>query len=69
MKFEQLLEKLKRLNLPSEQYAIFGSGPMAVRDLKEANDIDLIVTQNYNMINLKVDVMRRNLARLSLTIQ
>ncbi len=41
MKFE---EELKKLNLPLGQYAIFGSGPLAIRGLRENNDIDIIVT-------------------------
>ena len=34
-----------KLNLPVGSYAIFGSGPMAVRGIREANDIDLVVPQ------------------------
>lgn len=41
MKFE---EELKKLNLPLGKYAIFGSGPLAIRGLRENNDIDIIVT-------------------------
>lgn len=37
------LDELKALNLPAGQYAIFGSRPLAVRNLRDANDIDLIV--------------------------
>lgn len=36
-------EKIKRLDLPLASYAIFGSGPMAVRNIRSANDIDIIV--------------------------
>lgn len=54
MKFDQLLKKLKQLNLPEDQYAIFGSGPMAVRGLKEAKDVDLVVTQKlYDALKQK----------------
>ena len=41
----KFLDELKELNLPTGQYAIFGSGPLAVRNLRDANDIDLIVTK------------------------
>jgi len=37
------LNELKELNLPKESFAVFGSGPMAVRDMREINDLDLIV--------------------------
>ena len=30
--FKQLLEQLKKLNLPDSQYAIYGLGPMAARE-------------------------------------
>jgi hypothetical protein len=39
------IEELTGLNLPSGQYAIFGSGPLAIRNLRDAGDIDIIVTQ------------------------
>ncbi|HEC94326.1 MAG TPA: hypothetical protein ENI56_03120 [Candidatus Kaiserbacteria bacterium] len=40
------LDELKSLNLPQLQFAIFGSGPMAIRGIRESNDIDVIVKQN-----------------------
>lgn len=41
---KQLLKELKKLNFPSDQYAIFGSGPMGIRGLKEINDLDVVVS-------------------------
>lgn len=43
---EELFEKVKRLNLPIREYALFGSAPMGVRELKECHDIDIIVTED-----------------------
>lgn len=40
----ELFERVKELGLPAGSYAIFGSGPMAVRSLRECRDIDLVVT-------------------------
>ncbi len=40
-----LLAELDAIKLPAGEYAIFGSGPMAVRGWREANDLDVIVTQ------------------------
>jgi hypothetical protein len=40
----KFIEELKSLNLPLGQYAIFGSGPLAIRNLRDAGDIDIIVT-------------------------
>jgi len=30
--------------LPTDQYAVFGSGPLAIRNLRSNEDIDIIVT-------------------------
>ena len=40
-----LLEKVKELNIPKGEYAVLGSGPIAVRGLRDSKDIDLIVTE------------------------
>ncbi|GAF93599.1 unnamed protein product, partial [marine sediment metagenome] len=37
------LDELKRLDLPKDKYAIFGSGPLAIRGLRENRDLDIIV--------------------------
>lgn len=39
------LKELEKLNLPKNQYVIFGSGPLAIRGIRENEDIDLIVTK------------------------
>lgn len=41
-----LLARVKELKLPAGQYAIFGSGPMGVRGLRECKDIDVLVAEN-----------------------
>jgi hypothetical protein len=46
MDFEKLLDQLKTFLEKegiNEDYAIFGSGPLAVRKLRQANDLDVIV--------------------------
>ena len=42
---EELFQKVKELNLPIGEYALFGSAPMGVRGLRECHDIDIIVTE------------------------
>ncbi len=37
------LEELKSLDLPEGQYLIWGSGPLAIRGLREARDVDVVV--------------------------
>jgi len=44
MDLNDLLNQLQSLNLPSDQFAVFGSGPLGVRGLRPINDLDLIVT-------------------------
>jgi len=36
---------LREFHLPTDQYAIIGSGPLGIRNIKEIGDIDIIVTQ------------------------
>ncbi|MFA5899086.1 MAG: hypothetical protein WC829_08230 [Hyphomicrobium sp.] len=39
------LDELESLKLPVGKFAIFGSGPMAVRGIRESADLDIIVKQ------------------------
>lgn len=41
---KQLFDELRRLELPTGQYAVFGSGPMGVRGLREIGDVDVIAS-------------------------
>ena len=43
-KFEELLSELDKLKLPKDKYIIFGSGPLAVRGIRESKGLDIIVT-------------------------
>jgi hypothetical protein len=40
---KRLLKELKKFNLPPDQFAIFGSGPLGIRGLRKINDLDLVV--------------------------
>ena len=42
-----VIEEVKKLNFPIGQYVIVGSGPMAVRGLKKAHDLDIVVTREF----------------------
>ncbi len=44
--FQKLLNDFKKLNLPDRQYAVYGSGPLAVRDIRKAGDLDIVVLDN-----------------------
>jgi len=70
MKIEALLEELDRLNLPKGHYAITSSGVLAIRGIRKANDLDILVTpklwndlsQKYpNKINPPKDIKIGNL--------
>lgn len=45
MEYKELLQELKKLNLPLGEYAITSSGPLAVRGIRETADIDIIVSE------------------------
>ncbi len=40
-----IIQKIKELNLPNDQYVVIGSGTMAVLGIREANDIDISVKE------------------------
>ena len=44
---QELLDKLAELELPSDQYAIYGSGPLAIRGIREGRDLDVVVRDEY----------------------
>ncbi len=46
MKIDVLIDEVKRLNLPLGKYAVFGSAVMAIRGIREAPNIDVIVTND-----------------------
>jgi hypothetical protein len=41
---QEIIDKVKSLNLPAGEYVVFGAAPMAAAGLREANDIDFLVT-------------------------
>ncbi len=41
---QQIIEKVKTLNLPVDSYVVYGSCPMAVAGIREAGDVDMYVT-------------------------
>lgn len=46
IKYIEKLEILNALNLPKDQYLIWGSGPLAVRNIRDSHDIDIVVLKN-----------------------
>lgn len=43
MKIQKLLNELNLLALPKDSYAIFWSGPLGVRNIRESEDLDIVV--------------------------
>jgi hypothetical protein len=39
-----IFKKLQELNFPIGEYVLVGSGPLAARELREASDLDIAVT-------------------------
>lgn len=59
-KMRLLMDELKKLNLPSDEFSVFGSGPMAIRGLKEPGDMDIIVTENlWNKLKQKYELVKK----------
>ncbi len=40
---KEFFSDLNKLKLPKNKFAIFGSGPLAIRGIRESKDIDIIV--------------------------
>ncbi|MFM2357492.1 MAG: hypothetical protein RJA61_229 [Candidatus Parcubacteria bacterium] len=40
-----IFEEIHKLNFPSDQYIVVGSGIMAVKGIREACDLDIVVSQ------------------------
>lgn len=45
MKKEEIITKVQSLHFPENSYIVFGSGPLAVVGLREAQDIDFLVSE------------------------
>lgn len=41
---EGIIKKVKELGLPEGSFVVFGSCPMALADIRESSDIDMLVT-------------------------
>lgn len=46
MTFKERLEKFQEFGIPVSEYIIAGSGPMAIRGIREAQDVDVVVTEH-----------------------
>jgi hypothetical protein len=46
MTLNEIIEKVKQLNLPKNSYIVFGSCPLALAKLRDANDIDMLVSES-----------------------
>jgi hypothetical protein len=58
---QEKFNEIKKINLPINQYAITGSGPLGIRNLKKINDIDMIVSNSlWNDLALKYPVIEQN---------
>jgi len=42
---QEIVAKVKSLRFPKDSYIVFGSAPLAVVGVREANDIDLLVSE------------------------
>jgi hypothetical protein len=46
MAFKTDFRELKKLNLPASDFCIVGSGPLAIRKIRDTKDLDVIVTNH-----------------------
>ncbi|HEX8946818.1 MAG TPA: hypothetical protein VF829_01210 [Candidatus Paceibacterota bacterium] len=43
---QEMFQKVRELNLPIGTYALFGSAPLGIRNLKDCHDVDIVVTED-----------------------
>ncbi|MBI2595214.1 hypothetical protein HYW46_00575 [Candidatus Daviesbacteria bacterium] len=61
MNFEKLLKKLKALNLPRDEFVVVSSGSMAVRGIRDARDLDILVTDKlWSSLSEKYPIKNEN---------
>lgn len=44
MGIKELLEEFALLNLPKDEYVLVGSAPLAIREIRDAQDLDILVS-------------------------
>jgi len=61
MNINTLLSELEKLNLPKDKFAITSSGPIGIRNIREINDIDIIVSPDlWQDLSIKYKVVKEN---------
>lgn len=56
-----LLNELDTFNLPVTEYVIIGSGPLAIRDIRETNDLDILVNDElWDKLSKKYAIVEKN---------
>lgn len=60
-KFKKLLEILKTLDLPENEFAVFGSAPLVITGIvNDVNDFDIIINPSYWPFGNKPEVRFKN---------
>lgn len=50
----EIIQKVKYLDFPQGSYVVYGSGPLALVGIREANDIDMLISQElYDTLRKK----------------
>lgn len=63
MKFLEYAEEVKNMKIPCGKYTILGSGPLAIRGIRDTKDIDLIVTSDLYAYYKKQEDWKLKFAR------
>jgi len=61
MNIKNLLSELRKLDLPKNKFAITSSGSMGIRNIREINDLDIIVyPELWQSLSKKYKVIKEN---------
>lgn len=65
---DKFLNELKELNFSTEEYLIISSGPLAIHNIRECNDLDLIISEKlFRELSKKYQIISEpTLSKISL---
>jgi len=46
MNLDEVVRTVKSLQLPEGSYIVYGSGPLALHEIRDVNDVDMLVTED-----------------------
>jgi hypothetical protein len=65
----ELIKEITKLRFPKDKFAVFGSGPIVIRGLRDANDVDIIVKKSLWTELVWTHPSKKNSIQLGKTVE